>query len=156
VRSKRGNTHLLVIVDGFTKFVFTKPVRNTKTQSGIRVLEDIFYTFRVPERIVSDRGTCFTSHAFKRFSLEKGVKHVLNAVASPRSNGQVERYNRTILDSLTTQNLNRDEREWDDTVGKVQLGLNNTYQKSTGRTPAEIMFGTCFNSKANPKLNEVR
>lgn len=156
VKSKRGNTHLLVIVDGFTKFVFAKPVRNTKTQSAIRVLEEIFYTFRVPDRIISDRGTCFTSHAFKRFCLDKGVKHILNAVASPRSNGQVERYNRTILNSLTAQNLNRDEREWDDTVGKVQWGLNNTNHKTTGRTPSEMMFGTCMDSEMNPRLNEVR
>lgn len=156
VRSKRGNTHLLVIVDGFTKFVFTKPVRNTKTQSAIKALEDIFYTFRVPDRIISDRGSCFTSHAFKRFCLDKGVRHILNAVASPRSNGQVERYNRTILDSLTAQNLNCDEKEWDDTVGRVQWGLNNTCQKSTGRTPAEVLFGPCMNSEANPKFNEVR
>lgn len=77
-------------------------------------------------------------------------------MASPRSNGQVERYNRTILDSLTAQNLNGDERSWDDAVGRVQWGLNNTCQKTTGRSPTEIMFGTCMNSEANPKLNEVR
>lgn len=156
VRSKRGNAYLLVIVDGFTKYVFAKPVRNTKTQSAIKILEDIFYTFRVPDRIISDRGTCFTSHAFKRFCLDKGIRHVLNAVASPRSNGQVERYNRTILNSLTAQNLNCNEKEWDDAVGKVQWGLNNTCQKTTGKTPAEIMFGTCMNSEANPRFNEVR
>lgn len=156
VRSKRGNTQLLVIVDGFTKFVFAKPVRNTKTQSAIRVLDEIFQTFRNPDRIISDRGTCFTSHAFKRFCVDRGIRHVLNAVASPRANGQVERYNRTILNSLTAQNLNRDEKEWDDAIGKVQWGLNNTSQKTTGRTPAEIMFGSCMNSEINPKLNEIR
>lgn len=111
VRSKKGNTHILVIVDGFTKFTFIKPVRNTKTQSAIKALEDIFYIFRNPDRIISDRGTCFTSHAFKRFCLERGINHSLNAVACPRANGQVERYNRTILASLTAENLNRDEKD---------------------------------------------
>ncbi|CAK1578755.1 unnamed protein product [Parnassius mnemosyne] len=155
VKSKRGNTHLLVIVDGFTKFLFARPVRNTKTQNAIRALEDIFYTFRIPDRIISDRGTCFTSHTFKRFCLDKGIRHVLNAVACPRLNGQVERYNRTILNSLTAQNLNCEEKEWDNTIGRVQWGLNNTYQKTTGRTPAEIMFGIGINSEANPKFNIV-
>lgn len=73
-----------------------KSIRNTKSLSTIRVLEGVFYTFRNPDRIVSDRGTSFTSHVFKRFCINKGIKHVLNSVASPRSNGQVERYNRTI------------------------------------------------------------
>lgn len=147
VRSKRGNAYILVIVDAFTKFVFVRPVRNTKSLVAIRVLEDIFYTFRIPDRIISDRGTCFTSHAFRKFCLDKGIKHVLNAVASPRSNGQVERYNRTILASLTAQNLNDNETHWDEKVGKIQWGFNNTSHKTTGRTPAEVMFGTSLNSE---------
>lgn len=156
VRSTRGNTHLLVIVEAFTKFVFIKAVRNTNTQNAIRALEDVFYTFRFPDRIISDRGSCFTSHTFRRFCLDKGIKHVLNAVSSPRSNGQVERYNRSILDSLTAQNLSDNEKVWDEKIGAVQWGLNNTNQKTTGRTPAEVMFGTSMNAELNPKLNEIR
>lgn len=155
VKSKRGYTHLLVTVDSFTKFVFIKAVKNTKTQGVINVLEDIFNTFRAPDRLVSDRGSCFTSHAFKRFCLERGVRHILNAVASPRSNGQVERYNKTILDALTAQNIKRDERDWDNQIGRIQWGLNNTIQKTLGRTPAEVMFGTMINSESNPTLNEI-
>lgn len=155
VKSKRGNTHILVVVDSFTKFVFIKAVRNTKTLSVIKVLEDIFDTFRSPERLVSDRGSCFTAHSFKRFCLDRGIKHILNAVASPRANGQVERYNRTILDSLTAQNLKDGEKDWDNKLGKIQWGLNNTLQKTIGRSPAEVMFGLKMNSENNPSLNEI-
>lgn len=80
----------------------------------------------------------------------------MNAVSSPRSNGQVERYNRSILNSLTAQNLNNDEKAWDEKIGVVQWGLNNTSQKITGRTPAEVMFGTSMNSEVDAKLNEIR
>lgn len=155
VKSKRGNTHILAVVDAFTKFVFIKAVRNTNAQNVIRGLQDIFDIFRAPDRLVSDRGSCFTSHAFRRFCLDRGIKHVLNAVASPRSNGQVERYNRTILNSLTAQNLRDDEKAWDEKLGRVQWGLNNTMQKTIGRAPAEIMFGTQINSERNPALNEI-
>lgn len=156
VRSKRGNCYILVLVDAFTKFTFIKPVRNTKSLVAIRVLDEIFCTFRVPDRIISDRGTCFTSHAFRRFCLDIGTKHVLNAVASPRSNGQVERYNRTILASLTAQNLNHNEKDWDDKLGKIQWGINNTVNKTTGKRASEIMFGNCMNSEVDPRLNVVR
>lgn len=155
VKSNRGNTHLFVVVDAFTKFCFVKPVRNTNTQNVIRVLDDIIYTFRTPDRLVSDRGSCFTSHAFKKFALDKGFKHILNAVASPRSNGQVERYNRTILDSLRALNVKHDEKDWDSHLGKVQWGLNNTIQKTTGRTPAEVLFGSDANVEISPILNEI-
>lgn len=154
-KSKRGNCYLLVIIDAFTKFVFVKPVRNTKTTSAIKVFDEIFYTFSTPVRLITDRGSCFTSHLFKKFCLDKGIKHVLNSVASPRSNGQVERYNRTILNSLKAQNLNLDERVWDEQVGRVQWGLNNTIQKSTGKTPSELMFGMQMNGEINSNLKEI-
>lgn len=156
VKSRKGNSYLLVLVDSFTKFSLVKPVRNTKSETAIKVLEDIFFTFRVPNRLISDRGTCFTSHRFKRFSQERGFKHILNAVASPRSNGQVERYNRTILNSLTALGLNANEKIWDDNVGKIQWALNNTKQKTTGRTPSEVLFGTAMNSEIDPRLSELR
>ena len=155
VKSNRGNTHLLVVVDAFTKFCFLKPVRNTNTQNVVRTLDDIFSTFRPPNRLISDRGSCFTSHNFKRFCLSKGVKHILNAVASPRSNGQVERYNRTVLNSLKALNIKHGEKEWDTHLGQIQWGLNNTTQKSTGRTPSEVLFGVLMNSEVNPTLNLV-
>jgi transposase InsO family protein len=155
VRSKRGNFYLLVVVDAFTKFVFIKPVRNTNTLNVIRVLDEIFYTFRVPDRLISDRGSCFTSKAFKKYCYDKGIRHVLNAVASTKSNGQVERYNRTILSSLTVQNLKNDEREWDYQLGKIQWGFSNTVQKTTGRKPAEVLFGTLINSEVLPTLNDA-
>ncbi|KPJ07652.1 Retrotransposable element Tf2 155 kDa protein type 1 [Papilio machaon] len=104
----------------------------------------------------TDAGAgCFTSHVFKRFCLDVGIKHVLNTVSSPRANGQVERYNRTILDSMKAFSVKYGEKEWDCHLGKIQWGLNNTIQKTTRRTPAEVMFGTSMNVSANPILNEI-
>lgn len=82
-------------------------------------------------------------------------KHVLNAVSSPTSNGQVERYNRTILNSLRAQNMRNDEEYWDNDLGRIQWGLNNTVQKTTGKRPAELMFGSIMNGEISPCLNEI-
>lgn len=141
VKSKRKNCYILVIVESFTKFIVLKAVKNTKSTSTIAVLRDYFGTFGLPKRLISDRGTSFTSSKFKSFITEIGVHHVKNAVASPRANGQVERYNRTILDSLASQNHGKDERLWDDRLLQVQWGLNNTLNKGTGKTPSEVLFG---------------
>ncbi|CAB3257278.1 unnamed protein product [Arctia plantaginis] len=84
------------------------------------------------------------------------AKHVLNTVATPRANGQIERYNRTILESLTATNHGMDERMWDENVGQVQWGLNNTKNKSTGRTPAEVGFGfRTISSNEGPIINSL-
>lgn len=126
------------------------------SQNTIRVLDDIFCTFRAPIRLLSDRGSCFASHDFKRFSLDKGVKNILNAVASPRSNGQVKRYNRTVLDSLKAVAIKYDENDCNIShLGKIQWRLKNTIQKTIGRTPSKVLFGIYMNGEINPILKEV-
>lgn len=98
--SRKGNKYLLVIIDGFTKFTIIEPVKSQKTRHTIKVLLDVICLFGCPTRIISDRGTAFMARAFKVFCETYGTKHVLNAVATPRANGQCERYNRTIVSSL--------------------------------------------------------
>lgn len=141
VRSKNGNEYILGIIDGYSKFIFIKPVRNLKSKTTIKVLKDIFCVVGVPKIIISDRGTSFTSLLFKRYVQSIGVKHVQNSVATPRANGQIERYNRTILESLAASNHGQDERDWDMHIENVQWSLNNTRNKTTGVSPSEIVFG---------------
>lgn len=141
VRSKEGNCYILTVVDGFTKYVFVRAVKDLKTKNSVKILEKIFYDFGVPARIVSDRGTSFTSAAFKTFCDNHGIKHILNAVACPRANGQAERFNQTILNSLASQNAFGHERDWDKCLGKLQFGINNTVNASTRKSATEALFG---------------
>lgn len=155
VKSSKGNIHILVVIDAFTRFMFLKAVRNTKTQTTIRALQEYFGLFGVPTRLISDRGTSFTSELFKRYMTEKGIKHVLNAVATPRANGQVERYNRTILDALTAKSIGTKETKWDEHLSDVQWGINNTLNKGINRTPSEALFGTRLIGPNEGKLASV-
>lgn len=153
VKSKSGNTHILTVVDAFTKYVFVRAVKDLKTKNTVKVLEKIFYDFGVPARIVSDRGTCFTSKAFRTFCDTNGVKHVLNAVACPRANGQAERFNQTILHSLSAQNNFNHERDWDKCLGKIQWGINNTVNATTQQTATEALFGMKMRDILTNKLD---
>lgn len=141
IRSKRGNIYILGIIDSFSKFIFVKAVRNTKSSTTVKVLEDIFATIGNPKVLISDQGTSFTSAEFKNFTNLIGTKHILNAVATPRANGQIERYNRTILSSLASMNHNLHEADWDLNLPKLQWSLNNTINRGIGKAPAEVVFG---------------
>lgn len=146
VCSKKKNTQLLVIVDGFTKFVFLEPVKSTKVRYVVRALEDFMFLFGVPSRIISDKGACFTSHTMKVFCLKYGIKHVQNAVATPRANGQCERYNHTILNSLRCLSADDpDETFWDTHIKLIQFSLNSSVNKTTGESPYKTLIGV------NPK-----
>lgn len=138
VRSLRGNAYLLVIVDAFTKFVILHPVKTVGSREAIRKLKETFGIFGSPRRIISDRGKAFTSKVFREFLGDRGVKHVLNAISTPRANGQVERYNRTITEAITASV--QDEASWDEVVPQVAWGINNTRSSATKELPAKLMF----------------
>lgn len=139
VKSKQGNMYLIVSVDAFTKYVFMKAVKNTKSSPVIHFLKEIFNTFGVPRRIICDQGTAFTSKEFKKYATEIGVKVVYNATGTPRANGQVERYNRTVLSALAAST--DEEDTWDQNIPRIRLGINSSTNKATNKSPHEMIFG---------------
>lgn len=155
IKSKTGNCYLLVVVDSFTKFVNITPVKNTKSLTTIKVLKNHISYFGVPTRLISDRGSSFTSKTFKDFISEYGIKHILNAVATPRANGQVERFNRTITEALATSNHGKDEKTWDERIQDIQIGINTTVHKTTQKSPSELLFGFNINHRTQGMLSTV-
>lgn len=138
-KSSKGNLHILAVIDGFTKFAVLRPVKSTNSRITIHHLSDIFRLFGSPKVLVTDQGSSFTCKKFGEFCDKYTVRHVLNAVATPRANGQVERLNRTILGALLASN--NEERKWDETVIDVQFAINNVPSKTTGKTPSELLYG---------------
>lgn len=155
VRSKRGNTYVLVIIDAFTKFINIRAVRDTKTTTAIKVFKEHFSYFGAPSRLITDRGTCFTSAKFKDFTSLLKIKHILNAVATPRANGQVERFNRTISDALSTKCHGKNDNTWDEYIGDIQLGINTTVNKTTGKSASELLFGCKLVNATENILSDV-
>lgn len=153
--SKKKNQYVLAIIDSFTKYIFLKPVKDCRSKTTIQVLEEYFSLFGVPRRIITDRGTSFTSQEFKRYISEKGTSHILNAVATPRANGQIERYNRTFVEALKCENYGKPDNEWDLAIPKVQWSLNNTLNKGTGKTPSEALFGVALTGSCDGLTNSL-
>ena len=59
----RGNSHVVVVQDLFTKWPFAFPVPDQQTEGIARLLvEEVIPCFGVPEALLSDRGTNLLSH----------------------------------------------------------------------------------------------
>jgi transposase InsO family protein len=54
----------------------------------------------VPNSIIIDNGTNFTSGKFQVFAKELGIKIKYASVAHPKTNGQVEKANRLVYAGL--------------------------------------------------------
>lgn len=138
-KTKNSNKFILVVIDSFSKFVKCYPSKTTKTEEVVLHLKNYFRTYSKPKRLVSDRGTAFTSNDFKTFLLSESVEQILIATGTPRANGQVEIVNRSIVPMLAK--ISEPSNEWDRVLYKVEFAINNTIHRSTGQTPSRLLFG---------------
>ena len=80
----RGNmTHILVMVDKFTKWIEVKPIRKCDGKTAVKFLKEIILRYGHPHSIISDNGTNFAEGAFPRFYEEKRIRLDLASVAHP-------------------------------------------------------------------------
>ena len=146
--------HVLAVIDSFTKFVWLYPTKSTDSAEVINRLENQSYVFGNPSRIITDRGTAFTSTAFKEYCEKQQICHIKITVGLPRSNGQVERLNSTIVAVLSKLSIENPEK-WYSHVPAVQQTINATYQRSINSSPFEILFGTKMKSQQDTKLLDI-
>jgi transposase InsO family protein len=58
------------------------------------------YVYGPPVSLLTDNGPQFTAKFFQAVCSELGIRKIFTTAYHPQTNGQVERYNRTILASL--------------------------------------------------------
>ena len=58
-----GFTHLLIVVDKFTKWIEVKPITNIRSEETVKFFLDIIYRFGVPNCIITDHRTNFTKRS---------------------------------------------------------------------------------------------
>ncbi len=95
-------------------------------------------TGAVPETIVSDNGTCFTSEEFEIFLKSiNGIKHYTSAPYHPASNGLAERAVQIIKHGLKKETVGDIEER----LAKILFNYRITPQTTTGISPSELLLG---------------
>src|SRR5664279_2748670 len=73
-RSIGGYEYIFVAIDKFTKWTEVEPMRNITAQAAIKFIKGIMCRFGVPNRIITDSGTQFTSHSFLSYYEDVSTK----------------------------------------------------------------------------------
>jgi hypothetical protein len=105
---------------------------------------DIIYQFGVPNSIITDNGSQFTSRKFLEFCDKFHIRVDWAAVAHSQTNDQVERANGMILQGLKPRifdRLNKSSRKWLQELPAVVWSLRTTPSRATGFTPFFLFYG---------------
>ncbi|GFT61874.1 transposon Tf2-9 polyprotein [Trichonephila clavipes] len=133
------------LIDAFSKFTWLYPTRSTDAAEVINRLENQRHVFGNPARIITDKGSAFTSSSFEDYCKKQNILHISITTGLPRSNGQIEKQNSTIIAVLSKLSVN-DPEKWYSHVPHLQEILNSTFQRSIKITPFELLFGTKMKS----------
>jgi len=154
--------YLLVIIDIFSKYTYVRKVKSNTKEEVIRVLEEIFLSGDIPEKIQADNEQCFGSHDLSQFYTRFDIKRISQKPYNPQTNGFVENKNKqvkqliylfivnyTIKGPLITKHSLRPYR-FVDHLKNIEFTINNFFHRTTKTTPMNLHFGfsTRYNTSA--------
>jgi transposase InsO family protein len=135
-RTQSGYDFIWVIVDQLTKVSHFIPIKTT--YSGLQLAElymsRIVYLHGVSKKIVSDRGTQFTSKFWERLHEALDTQFHFSSTYHPHTDGETERVNQIIEDTLRACALQYG-RSWDKSLLYAEFSYNNSYRESLKMVP---------------------
>jgi len=126
----------LVVIDAHSKWLEVVVVPSTTSAATTKALRNIFSTHGLPEILVSDNGSAFTSNEFKTFHKENGIRHITTAPYHPAGNGLAERAVQTFKEALKKESA----VDLDTQLAKFLFRYRITPHATTGVPPAELLM----------------
>ena len=135
------NTNVLVVTDHFTRYAQAYVTGNQQASTVARVFIDKFVTnYGWPVKILTDQAKDFNGLLFSALCCEAKIRKMRTSPYHPQTNGQTERFNRTLMTMLGT--LPTEEKlNWQDWVSNLTHAYNCMATKVTGFSPYFLMFG---------------
>ncbi|XP_062604323.1 uncharacterized protein K02A2.6-like [Saccostrea cucullata] len=131
---------LLIVYDSYSKWIDAIPVRSMTSLMTIDKLRMLFASTGLPEEIVSDNRTQFTSSEFKEFARLNGIKHTLVPPYHPQSNGFAERGVQIVKKALKCKEVDGKPHSLEHKLADLLLKYRITPHTTTGVAPAELFL----------------
>ena len=129
-----------MITDRFTKLTRVIPLRkSTAYNVTVAFVENWIFAYESPEAVISDNGKQIAAKFFQAVCGLLGFSNVFTSTNHPQTNGQVERYNRTILAMLRNY-VNEQQWDWDEYASALTYAYKNHVHQSTGTTPFDLVL----------------
>lgn len=138
--TERGNRYILTLVDYATRYPEAIALRSIETERVAEALLEIFCRVGVPDEILTDRGSQFTSCVMKEVGRLLSIKQLVTSPYHPICNGLVERFNGT-LKIMLKRMCSEKPNDWDRYLPAVLFAYREAPQESLGFSPFELLYG---------------
>src|SRR5438034_513931 len=129
--TENENKYIIVAMDYLTKWPEAKPVKEaTAEQAAKFIYEEIICRHGCPAKILSDQGSHFKNRMVEQLVQKFEIKHLFSTPYHPQTNGLVERFNRTLCESLAKLSPDN-ENMWDKHIQPVLFAYRTTPQSTT-------------------------
>jgi transposase InsO family protein len=138
--------HLLVVLDACSRLPLAATLRLTEPSAPVAValLDQAIRNHGRPRHLVVDQGSQFTAEDFRTFVKAQKIRIRYGAVGQTHSLGLIDRFFRTLKDSLSLRSL----RPWNLggfrrrlTVALIHYAYVRPHASLGGFTPIEVYYG---------------
>jgi transposase InsO family protein len=147
-RTKSGNRYIMNVMDLFSGYVESIPLpRIGACTTAWNILSKWIFRFGIPDAILTDQGSDFTSEIVTKLCEFLGMKKKFSSAYTPQSNGQIERFHRSLSQSLKIIcndrkiSFNEANAPWDLYLPFVTAKHNNQYSRIIKMAPNELIYG---------------
>ncbi|XP_038074478.1 uncharacterized protein LOC119742537 [Patiria miniata] len=138
--SDRGNRYILTLVDYATRYPEAIPLRNIETVTVAEAMVDVFTRVGLPNEILTDQGSQFTSELMREISRLLSVRQLTTTPYHPSCNGLVERFN-GVMKQMLKRLCAEKPRDWDRYLAPLLFAYRDTPHETTGFSPFELLYG---------------
>ena len=139
-KSRLGNRFILVLCDYATRYPEAIPLRCIDAVHVAEELIKVFARLGIPEEILTDQGSNFTSQLLAELYHLLHVHPIRTSPYHPQTDGLVERFNQT-LKNMLRRAATEEGKDWDKLVPYLLFAYREVPQASTGFSPFELLYG---------------
>lgn len=161
-RQNNGYRYILVVIDCFSKYMWTQPIKNKTSSDVLKAMKDIIqvagYT---PNNLQTDQGTEFYNKYFSKLANDYKINHY--STFSTKKAAIVERVIRTLKGWIYKEFSIRGKYKWIDKLSEITSKYNNKVHRTTKMKPVDVTPETqltVYNHskialKAKYKVNDI-
>jgi hypothetical protein len=147
----KGKNAILMVINHLSKQLYAIPTNmetDSKETAGA-TFDNVFLQEGLPQKLVSDRDTRFTSDFTRELYKVMGVKQNLSMAYHPQTDGQTERANQEIHAYMRIF-VDYHQDDWVDVLPKAVFSYNTKLQSAIGTLPFEMAKGRQPNRGTEP------